>query len=57
MGTSRDELVALIQALSLKKHMGMDVSNEVKKIVSMCQNEEDKKIIISLCRALGLNYV
>lgn len=54
MGTSRDELLARVTALSLQKHMGMDVNEEVKKVIGMCQSEEDKQIIGNLCRALGL---
>jgi hypothetical protein len=55
MGTSRDELVAQIMALSLKKHMGMDVSEEVKRIISLSQTEVDKQHLLRLCRGLGLN--
>lgn len=54
MGTSEDELVAQITALSLQKDMGMDVTAEVKKVVGMCRSEEDKKMIVQLCNALGL---
>jgi hypothetical protein len=56
MSASRDELVAQIKALSLKKHMGMDVSEEVRRILRMCQGEEDKTLIMKLCNALGLSY-
>ena len=55
MGSSRDELAAQLQTLSLKKHMGQDVSDEVKKIISQCRTEEDKNHILRLARALGLN--
>lgn len=55
MGTSRDELVAQLQALSLKKHMGINVSNEVKQIIGQAQSEEDKNHLQRLCIALGLN--
>ena len=54
MGTSKEELVAQVQALSLKKHLGIDVKEEIVKILSKCQSEEDKKLIMKLCFALGL---
>ena len=55
MGTSRYDLVAELLALSMRKHMGMDVTQEVKNVIRKCQNEEDKKIILSLCRAYGFD--
>ena len=55
MGKSIDELTAQVQTLSLKKHMGVNVSEEVQRILSMCQSEADKEKIERLCRALGLS--
>lgn len=51
---SRDELVAQLQALSLKKHMGQNVSAEVQQIINKAQSEDDKAHLQRLCRALGL---
>ena len=57
MGTSRDELMAQIQALSLKKHMGMSVNKEdVNQILRMCQDVKDKDILKQMCRAFGLEF-
>jgi hypothetical protein len=55
MEISRDQLIARIQALSMQKHFGIDVSNEVQELLHRCQSEEDKKLALTLCRALGLN--
>jgi hypothetical protein len=55
MSASRDQLVAQVQALSLKKHIGTDVSGEVREILQKCQSEEDKQLIKQLCNALGLS--
>lgn len=40
----------------MQQHFGIDVSDKVKEILTMCENEEDKKTIIKLCNALGLSY-
>ena len=56
MGTSRDDLVARIQALSMQKHMGMDVRDEAKQVVEACRSEDDKKVVMQLCNALGVPY-
>jgi hypothetical protein len=49
-----DDLVATVQALSMKKHFGMDVEGEVNAVIDMCKTEADKKTIVTLCRALGV---
>ncbi len=55
MGSSLDELVAQVMALSIRKHVGQSVDAEVKAIISKCQTEQDKQHILRLCRGLGLN--
>ena len=56
MDASLQALVAQIQALSLKKHLGIDVSGEVRRVVRMCRNDQELDAVVALCNALGLPY-
>jgi hypothetical protein len=56
VSASRDQLVAQLQALSLQKHLGIDVSEQVKQVLQRCQSEEDRKLLTQLCNAFGLSY-
>jgi len=51
----RMDLVAQLQALSLKKHMGEDVEADVSKVINKCKSPEERRQLMDLCRALGLN--
>jgi hypothetical protein len=48
------ELQAQIVALSMQKEMGMNVDQQINSIINGCSNEEDKKVVMGLCRTLGL---
>ena len=51
-----DEIQAKLAALSIQSTMGQNVSEEVKRLIKMCNSEEDKKLAIKLCQMLGLDY-
>jgi HEAT repeat protein len=56
MSISMDEIQAKLVSLSVMNQRSQDVKEEVKKLINMCQSEEDKKLVITLCRSLGLDY-
>ena len=48
------DLMGDIVALSIKHGMGIDVSEELKDILRRCDTEEDRRVVIQQCKALGI---